>query len=97
MVPKKQQQTGWTKCAKIAKVINLIIPILMSIGLLIAIIVLISQKKTQAVMPLAILLVIFLVLIGIVLWLYRRFPAAMCILFIINIVFSLFSIIFASK
>ena len=95
--PKKQQQTGWTKCAKIAKVLNLIFPILITIGLTIAIIVLVVQKNTKPIVPLVILLVIFLLLIALVVWLYNRFPAAMCVLFILNILFTIISIFFASK
>ncbi len=94
---KKQQQTGWTKCAKIAKVLNLIIPILITIGLTIAIIVLVVQKNTKPIGPLVILLVIFLLLIALVVWLYNSFPAVMCVLFILNIMFAITPIIFASK
>ena len=66
-------QSGWVTCANIAKVFNLIVPVLMSIILTITIIVLAVQKNTKNIKFLATLLGIFIFVILVVIWLSNHF------------------------
>lgn len=95
--PVQSPQSGWVACANIAKVFNLIVPVLMSIILTITIIVLAVQKNTKNIKFLATLLGIFIFVILVVIWLSNHFPMVMCVLFLLNILFIIFSIILLSK
>lgn len=96
---KKMKPTGFfQQCADIAVVINLILPILISIFLVITLFYTVAVKKSYTlVYPILGALFVFAIVIGLTLLLYRYFPSALCVLFLINLVMSFFTIVFVQQ
>lgn len=95
---KPQQQNKkvgfFKRCADVAVVLNLLLPILISIFLIIALIYALVKKNSGLIYPIIYFLLTFLFIIGITLLLYKYFPDALCVLFLLNIIFSLYTLAF---
>ena len=91
----KKKPVGFFKqCADIAVVLNLLLPVLISIFLIIALVYAIAKKNSNLIYPIIYLLLTFMFIIGITLLLYKYFPDALCVLFILNIIFSFYTLAF---
>lgn len=91
----KKKTVGFFKqCADIAVVLNLLLPVLISIFLIIALVYAIAKKNSNLIYPIIYLLLTFMFIIGITLLLYKYFPDALCVLFILNIIFSFYTLAF---
>jgi len=93
--PQQQKKTvGFFKrCADIVVVINLLLPVLLSIFLIITLLYAVAKKKDSTLIyPMLYGLLALFVLIGITLLLYKYFPDALCVLFLVNLVFSFFTL-----
>ena len=97
---KPGHEVFFRKCADIAVVINLIFPVISGIilifGLFYALFA-VKENKGTIIYMILVGLVVIAVSIGITLALYRYFPSALCVLFILNVVFSLYSLTFMPK
>lgn len=98
-VKKSQQQkktVGFFKrCADIAVVLNLLFPILISLFLIATLVYGLAKKESTAslfIYPILFSLFVLFVLMGITLLLYKYFPDALCVLFLVNLVFSFFTL-----
>ena len=94
---RKQQKkpVGFFKrCADIAVVLNLLLPTLISIFLIIALVYAIAKKNSTLIYPIIYFLLTFLFIIGITLLLYKYFPDALCVLFLLNLVFTFYTLAF---
>lgn len=91
----QNKKVGFFKrCADIAVVINLLLPILISIFLSIALVYAVAKKNSLLIYPIIYFLLTFLFIIGITLLLYKYFPDALCVLFLLNIIFSFYTLAF---
>lgn len=100
LLQKKPQQqkkkVGFFKrCADVAVVLNLLLPILISLFLIATLVYALAKKKSTAslfIYPILFGLFVLFLLIGITLLLYKYFPDALCVLFLVNLVFSFFTL-----
>lgn len=95
----KPGQRGFFKqCADIAIVINLLLPIIVSIILIVGLFYSIATKQNhQTISMILMALLILFVSMGITILLYRYFPSALCVLFIWNVLLSFYSLAFVPK
>lgn len=92
---KNHKKVGFFKrCADIAVVINLLLPVLISIFLIIALVYAVAKKNSTLIYPIIYFLLTFLFIIGITLLLYKYFPDALCVLFLLNLVFTFYTLAF---
>lgn len=93
--PHQKDEGFFKKCADIAVVLNLIIPVMLTILLFITLLYDVAVKNsTDMIYPILYALIYVLVIIGVTLFLYRYFPAALCILFLLNLVVSFYTLMF---
>ena len=92
----KKNKVGFFKrCADIAVVLNLLLPILLSIFLIITLFYAVAKKKgSTLIYPILYGLLALFFIIGFTLLLYKYFPDALCVLFLLNLVFSLYTLAF---
>ena len=96
---KPTQKVGFFNgCAEVAWVLNMITYIMLIVILTITLLYILITKKGNEFIPLIVFaIIVFVVCIGLTFFLYRYFPTALCVLFLMNLVFSLLSGFFLPK